>query len=152
MTQDEENLLARLEALNAREPDDATVADDASMDAIVDGATGVLERLAVARRPAPETDAARAGIAGFLDALDPRVDTILTLQRSDKPIPLKASHLRLVLAALDDEPPGQSAPPQAEELCLCYRDGCYVGLTGRCSCVERGVRNCPCLAKAGGNP
>ena len=49
----------------------------------------------------PQTDAARAGITGFLDALDPRVDTILTLQRADKPIPLKASHLRLVLAALD---------------------------------------------------
>lgn len=49
----------------------------------------------------PQTDAARAGITGFLDALDPRVDTILTLQRADSLIPLKASHLQLVLAALD---------------------------------------------------
>lgn len=49
----------------------------------------------------PQADAARAGIAGFLDALDPRVDTILTLQRAGRLIPLKASHLRLVLAELD---------------------------------------------------
>lgn len=50
----------------------------------------------------PQTDAARVGITGFLDALDPRVDTILTLQRAGRSIPLKASHLRLVLAALDE--------------------------------------------------
>lgn len=63
----------------------------------------------------PQTDAARAGIAGFLDALDPRVDTILTLERADELIPLKASHLRLVLAALDEhEPPPASAPPEPE--------------------------------------
>lgn len=55
------------------------------------------------RTVTPETDAVRVGIAGFLDALDPRVDTILTLQRAGKPIPLKASHLRLVLAELDEQ-------------------------------------------------
>lgn len=53
------------------------------------------------RAVTPQTDAARAGITGFLDALDPRVDTILTLERADRSVPLKASHLRLVLAALD---------------------------------------------------
>lgn len=78
----------------------------------------------------PETDAARAGITGFLDALDPRVDTILTLQRAGRSIPLKASHLRLVLAVLDDEPP---SPPDTGKLCCCHTGtDCPACLTGRC--------------------
>jgi len=42
---DGENLLARLEALNAAEPADAAVVDDAAMDAVVDGAFGLLNDL-----------------------------------------------------------------------------------------------------------
>lgn len=58
----------------------------------------------------PQTDAARAGITGFLDALDPRVDTILTLERAGRSIPLRAGHLRLVLAALDGDPADAAHP------------------------------------------
>lgn len=67
----------------------------------------------------PQTDAARVGIDGFLNALDPRVDTIVTLQRADRSIPLKASHLRLVLAALDEHetPPAPPAPEHESETC-----------------------------------
>lgn len=98
----------------------------------------------------PQARAARAGIAGFLDALDPRVDTILTLQRADKPIPLKASHLRLVLAALDEtqrpcshtwnghidtwrEEQDRPIPPDTGKLCCCHTgQDCPACLTGRC--------------------
>lgn len=65
----------------------------------------------------PQTDAARAGITGFLDALDPRVDTILTLERAGRSIPLKASHLRLVLAVLDEQPDQRPVMHAVSGLC-----------------------------------
>jgi len=49
----------------------------------------------------PLERAARDRLAAFLDALDPGVDTIVTLKRGDTLIPLKGGDLRVVLAALD---------------------------------------------------
>ncbi len=55
---DPDALLARLEALNAREPADAAVADDAAMDAVVDGAVARLDEMRSRRasRSAPAED------------------------------------------------------------------------------------------------
>ena len=55
MSPAEKNLLALLEVLNASEPDDAVVVDDASMDAVVDSAFDLLNDL---RSPCPPTAAA----------------------------------------------------------------------------------------------
>ena len=50
----EKYLLALLEALNASEPDDAVVVDDASMDVVVDGTFDLINGL---RFPCPPTAA-----------------------------------------------------------------------------------------------
>lgn len=55
MSPAEKNLLALLEILNASEPDDAVVDDDAAMDAVVDSAFDLLNDL---RSPCPPTAAA----------------------------------------------------------------------------------------------
>lgn len=47
------------------------------------------------------------------------------------------------------EKSGRVAPQAPEsEPCMCYRDGCYVGAGGACTCALRGVQGCPCLAPA----
>lgn len=83
----------------------------------------------------PETRAARDQLAAFLAlpeyaSNDIRVLGLCRTGQSHYDAPVTTGELRLVLAALDDEPP---SPPDTGKLCCCHTgQDCPACLTGRC--------------------